>query len=1179
MPSTNIDAESEPGTDHEYIRIRPSDDSLPAERLAAQFEQLHDAVRGHVVEVLLVADPDDEVTYYIGTDPGALPSLRRVLHRIFSDEYALVNADDPPALPDGDDIAVAELHGLGDRRKDWQTRLRPPALSDAPEQHQTPRVQDAPGLPLESVVEGLHSADGAAVYQALIRPRPSWSHEAEYRIDRIEHNEDTLGQRLFKTVFGPVDSEDETSNDGHRRSDGGHRAGDARSVPGSRIDAILAKSATHSFDVNARVLVAGDRAEATARSIASAFEAIGGDYYGIRPIIHTDEPANTLVDAVREPTLREGDSLRHRLKRRFPLAPNNDPRIVADATTVAHFCLFDGQSLTDRGRRALRALPGERTGVTPPDASILDHYTGDGLPIGYPVDAGGSATDRTVSLPPTLQPLHVAWFGKTGAGKTTSLVNAIVENTGATDGADIVIAPKGDGMPRELLRAHYATYDDLDDVYYFDCTETLPAISFFDIRDQLAAGISRTTAVEDVVDHYIDILRSVMGAERFDQAVRSPDIIRYLVKALFDPEYGNDAFTHRDLLFAVRQLRDSKTPPTVSDPDLQAMLEGVTDNADRTFDELMQGVANRVEKIPLDDRLARVFNHMPDDGTDPHFDFQEVLDEDGLVIIDTGGLRSESQRVLALVLLSNFWTALRRRTRQHSDDDLPLVNLYLEEASSIAVSDLFGDLLAQSRGFGLSVTMAMQFPAQLREESEQAYDEVLNNVSTIVTGNVPVDDALAKRFATDDMAPEDVGNRLRSLRRGQWFATLPAPFDEPEPQPFLVESLELPAGHPEGDQPLSQARQTGFDALREVTAERTWRDHGIRLDLATDQGTDTGVEHPQASTDEDAPAPEQIQSALPYTNVLPRSVAYLEDAHALQCTECETRYDPTCEGIERAVECCDSLDAIDRDTVSICDINLTLSSQERQASPYSGRQLAYLQAVHTIQQQRYSVLEFDMLRDSMTLLREYLNIDREAVQQLVDDGLLSHDCDRPHRLYSVTPEGRDELKVGHREGLDHGAGEGDLTESTEHILGVELGARLMHREIVEPDDTAAVEVKRYYEPEGYSHRLDVAAVDADGGVVGAAEAERINNDTRRAVVADYEKLAAHDPEAAVWISTSPDAAHEILAALNDPQRGDPKVEKSYNRGTRPKDFSLDQPGCTAIRTTTQLHHELVDADE
>ena len=258
------------------------------------------------------------------------------------------------------------------------------------------------------------------------------------------------------------------------------------------------------------------------------------------------------------------------------------------------------------------------------------------------------------------------------------------------------------------------------------------------------------------------------------------------------------------------------------------MLAGVVANRARSFDEIMQGVANRMEKIPVDQRLARIFNHVPEEG-DPHFDLADYLDEDTVIVFDTGELRSEAQRVLTLVILSNLWTALRRRSQRQESDDYPLVNLYVEEAASIAVSDLLGELLAQSRGFGCSVTLAMQFPAQLREYSDDVYDEVLNNVSTFVTGNVPVDRRLAERLATDDMSPDDVGNRLRALRRGQWLVNLPAAFDEPEPRPFLIGSASPPPGDPVGDQSLTAAEDRAFAEQLTDVRERTLAQSGLTL--------------------------------------------------------------------------------------------------------------------------------------------------------------------------------------------------------------------------------------------------------------------------------------------------------------------------------------------------------------
>jgi hypothetical protein len=45
---------------------------------------------------------------------------------------------------------------------------------------------------------------------------------------------------------------------------------------------------------------------------------------------------------------------------------------------------------------------------------------------------------------------------------------------------------------------------------------------------------------------------------------------------------------------------------------------------------------------------------------------------------------------------------------------------------------------------------------------------------------------------------------------------------------------------------------------------------------------------------------------------------------------------------------------------------------------------------------------------------------------------------------------------------------------------------------------------------------DSTEVETTAVPTGAVEAERSNSDTLRAVPKDFDKMAAHDPEAAVW---------------------------------------------------------------
>ncbi|WP_276258036.1 type IV secretory system conjugative DNA transfer family protein [Haloglomus litoreum] len=1156
-----------------YITIKPADSPLDPATVETHLRRLHGltgSAKGRfltsasppTVEWLLTSSGDERgLTYAVGVDDEAAhASLEHAIRGLFPDSYAIAETDretllEPFTPAEDTDTVALTFDGNPTHRKDWQTCLTPFA-----EFHESERDRTHVRAPLAAVAETLADSPVPVCYQVLVRPKADWSVEADERRLNLEQGSDTFGGKLMNALVGPP-PEDELVMLG---------ADEERVVH-------LGERDTHrSFEVNVRAIAGHDSdpvdAERILRDLALAFEPVSGPFYRIEGTVATGTEAQQLVEELHGRTLHPPA-----YGRSLTSPGRTSPGLVVDARELGSFCALPGDALTSAGVRGVGVTPSERTGLSLPPADQLAPYSGAGMTLGLPLTDDDQATDEPLVLPPSLQPLHIGWFGRTGAGKSTALVNAMLANHRATDGASILVDPKGDGMGEAYLRAHFAEYGSLEDVLYFDCAAVLPAISFFDIRGELEAGIPRETAVEDAVDHYIEILRAIMGRDRFDQAVRSPDIIRYLVKALFDPVHGSDHFSHRRLHEAARRMHERQSAPAVSDDDLERMLGGVVANRARTFDEIMQGVANRIEKVPVDRRLARLFNHVNDTEDDgPHFDLVDFLDENVVIVFDTGGLRTEAQRVLALLILSELWTALKRRRKRAVVEDLPLVNLYIEEAASIAVSDLLQELLAQSRSFDCSVTLAMQFPAQLRGYDQDVYDEILNNVSTVLTGNVPSDARFAQRLATDDMDPQQVGNRLRALRRGQWLVSLPAAFGRPEPRPFLVHSAPLPPGHPDGERGLSFDEQSALATARIEMQARTRVEYGLGLSSPSvvREGPPSEDDVPAESEATDgAPPAVRVDSALPHTKRLPPTVEYDGSIHALRCTRCDTRYDPSIDGMKRAIECCSSIDAVDSDDIPICELNLKLTEAERFDSEWSDAQLMFLQAVYNAQQLRFDPLEYDLLWDSMLRLQEYVGIESDAVQNLIDADLLRHDTDRPHRLYTVSPEGRTIIGESYRQGVDYGHGQGDLEESSEHVLGVEIGRRYLEGTYRDDPESDVVEVVPYYDL-GENQRLDIAGIDDEGDVVVAIEVERVNHDIKRAVPEDFDKMAACNPEEAIWIVMSHTEGHEVLAALNDPLDGAVRVEKTYAKTSPVSSFMITEPGLTAMYTLEQVRGAL-----
>jgi len=1170
-------------------------------------------------------------------------------------------APDGPPLAEYEAAAV-EFRGVGTQYDDWQTRLTP--LTDF-------TSEEAGRWPLAPVAATMAQAAVPMAYQVLIRAKPDWTATADDRIHDLRYGTDTLGQKVLEALLA--------------RAEDDYTPPDWDALPESvtrRIEAIRAMDATTSFTVNARAVAIGSEpgpTDAPLHDLTSAFRAVGTRAYRIegRHHPHGSRGGARLFERLSDRAIHTSPT---RLRHRVPGTTNASPAIVMDPATVGAVWLLGGASLPSAADRALATTPPERTGVTLPAHDRLQPFLDTaGMPLVRPRTADRAQVAEAITLPPSLQQLHTVILGSTGSGKSALGTTAQVHNHGATGGATIIVDPKGTGLPDEYLRSHFGTYGTLDGVYRFECSELLPAVPLFDIRPQLEAGIPREQAIENVAAHYAEILMAYMGEDTYREASYATDVIHNLVKALFDPVHGTDAFSHRDLVAAARRLHETGTPPPVSDAALRRKLATVTAGDRRFLDALMTGVHHRTDKATRDGRIATLFDHVApadsdetadsDDASDdatPRFDFAEYLDEDCVIILDTSGYRQESRRLLTIVLLSALWTALKRRVADrsgandqpddghdgvvqptgtnadaetqppgtstthpsgdtrpmdamstaaadettasrttrpggerapddsataHTDSDPaagtpgdraatgqehpPLVTLHIEEAADIASSGVLDDLLAQGRGFGLGVTLSMQFPSQLRGDHDRAYWELINEPGTKVVGNVGVDRDLAESLATSTTPPADVADRLRGLARGEWFVRLQAPYGVTPPQPFVGVSPPLPPGHPEGDATLTGADEEAFRAQRRRVRERT-RACGLDVtasDAATAASTAADADRSATVLRGDVP----VDSTLPDTERLPGCVTYDSESHALACAECDTRYAPHTRGMRQAIECCDSLAAVDRDDIPICQVDLLLDPSERAATDYTNTQLRFLAAVYMAHQQQFDrSLEYDLLWDSMIRLQEYVGIDRDAVEELVDADLLTVDCTHPHTLYTVTPAGRDVLGIEHRAGVAHGDGKGDLSESSLHVAMVEAGARYFEQDLVADPDSPATTVRRYHAVD--EGRLDAAALDADGAVVATLEAERSNNDTLRAVPADFDTMAAQDPDRALWIVKNRTAAHEVLQALNDPAEGDPRVTKTYSENMPPRDFRIDEPGFTEMVTFQRLRDTRLDAD-
>jgi len=923
--------------------------------------------------------------------------------------------------------------GAASRKQDWMTSLTP---FTAEETNGDLSSVDEPGAALASLIDHLMEATAPTAFQVVFQRRTSWQSDAEVRKEDLVDGRDTF----FQEVVGSLLEVEEQRSDQDDRQ--------LSEAVEKRIEYIDAKNAKRSFTVNIRAVgvptdTTRDELDARMDSLLPVFDPLDGPFYEV-------EGQRLRDSGFREKTKEKKAraALQRLLNRELTTGRGKTrPELVLCGTELANFVLVpSSEQLTVEGTRGTRAEQQSRNPLPWPNPDLIQQFQ-DGMAIGYALDENGEPRPDPIRIPPDLLPTHYGRFASTGGGKSKAIINDALSLRESTGGPVVLVDPKGDGMCENYLRCHYERFGGLDDVYHFRVPETIPAFSFFDIRPALEAGRNREDAIQDKVDHFHDILRMIMGREQYGQAFVANEILSYLIKALFDEEYGSDVFGLDDLFAAALRMQRDQTIPPVS-ADNQNIEESLTrhfakDN--HQFQVSMDAVGNRLDKLKEDAHLRRIFSHVPEQNdageyVDNRFDFREFLDEDATIIFDLGDLRPEAQRAITLLLLSNLWDAVQVRRRDGQTDYEKLTNLIIEEAAPVASTKLVSEqLLPQGRSFGLSMGLVMQFPEQVRNRNERAYDEVLNNIKTKLIGNISIERDLAESLAHEDLSPTELRNRINTLPSGEWIAQLPSPsFGETGPPPFSLKPLPIAPGHPESDQPLTEPQEDHFESVsRPRMVERTQAQYGLTEPTESNTAPEetgwgsSGAETTGSAAEGDS-GTDPTQSAF-------ISESTTEDA-STATTQSETDNDPDGDEaamsplFEQATEM-DEEPAGDQATqpengaTPVQESSVPVPDDELRQRGLSRDDVRFLNRVLDVMNREDD--EYTLL-DRMSQLRD--EYDDLHMERLTEQDLLEADSAAGRKYYTVLPDGRDLLG---RE-LKAGPGAGDLGEKTPHKVGVRL---------------------------------------------------------------------------------------------------------------------------------------------
>jgi hypothetical protein len=877
-------------TSQEYIKILPVRDKINSETVSRELYGLHkygtgrklpldmelhiDAIQGVSNFEFIIYKPEgsSHFDFYLG--PGergdvSTDRLESATRSQYPEDFEFDRKDFDITTIFNNVPHMVRYEGREERRKDWMTTLT------------TYDTETVDRSPLSNLLETAIQSDGSVIFQVIFEPRSDWSRKAERQKGLLKQGVNSTAGMIGRTILdGILGVSDEEKAERHRaeapQEVGGsiHDSQTAGQRHGTdRMGQIDLKDPSHTYNVSIRAATSlKDCAENLTDSLnhlSGQFYTIEGEYLGQNEY----EYKRMLSHGITYPN-------------GYELVGRQKPFLVCNVKELANFITVPSiDSLPKASRAGTGGTPKAQSPLTSPNEEIFREFS-DGMTIGRAVTA-----IRDTDVPPSdisaiesknewwdqLNQRHAIGLSAsdlthhyfraatTGSGKTVATVNDILSTYTTLNGPTVVVDPKGGDMCENYLRCHRTLFGDLDDVEYIKIPEEdgmIPGIPFFDLRPLVEAGdLERATAVQNIVDHYFQVLYFALGKETVDQAFVANEILTNLIKACFDPVYGSDHFSIGELLEVaqnfqqfgaqVDDLQDdalavSQALPQVSDDQVESILLSHLQKDQRQFMNTTDAVLNRIRKLKERDFIWDMLSFDVDDEhwdhdtgwydreAVPMLDLKSVLNSDKVILIDTGDIHGKSSKMFTMLFLSHLWTSVRSIWTPNDDDYI--ANVIIEESADIARTEIvYEDLLPKGREFNMSLGLIMQYPEQVLGDDPQAnrraYKEILNNVNTKIIGNIATDDMLAESLFHEDLDSDEVKDRIAGLRRGEWVVQLPSTgFHEQKPEILTLKPLPIPPGHDEG--PFEVRSQAELIRRRSRARHCVSRDHDA-IDVAS----------------------------------------------------------------------------------------------------------------------------------------------------------------------------------------------------------------------------------------------------------------------------------------------------------------------------------------------------------
>ena len=321
---------------------------------------------------------------------------------------------------------------------------------------------------------------------------------------------------------------------------------------------------------------------------------------------------------------------------------------------------------------------------------------------------------------------HVYIIGQTGAGKSGLLelftLSDIYHNQGYA-----IIDPHGDFAVDNL---RFIPESRIKDVVYFNPADAAFPLGF-NPMEVLDPNLKNNTSSE-----IIGVLKRMFGES---WGPRLEYILRYTILALLD-------HPNTTMLDITRMLTDKKFRKEVLASCEDTVVLNFWNIEFASWNEKFQAeavapVLNKVGAFTANPIIRNIIGQ-----PQSTFNIRQLMDEGKILIVNLskGLIGEDNAGILGSFIVTKIQLAAMSRSDIPNIEDRRPFYLYVDEFQNFA-TDSFATILSEARKYGLNLTVANQYIAQM---SDTVRDAVFGNVGSMISFRVSADDSpfLAKQF-------------------------------------------------------------------------------------------------------------------------------------------------------------------------------------------------------------------------------------------------------------------------------------------------------------------------------------------------------------------------------------------------------------------------------------------------